>query len=51
MEVGGSLVIDDSQEVSPAAGTIRWTGVDFEAYNGADWVSLTDGAHCPSDRS
>jgi hypothetical protein len=28
---------------STTAGTIRWTGTDFEGYNGADWVSLTSG--------
>ena len=25
------------------AGTLRWTGVDFEGYNGSAWVSLTSG--------
>lgn len=29
---------------STAAGTIRWTGTDFEGYDGASWVSLTSGS-------
>jgi hypothetical protein len=28
---------------STTAGTIRWTGTDFEGYDGASWVSLTGG--------
>jgi hypothetical protein len=28
---------------STTAGTMRWTGTDFQGYNGADWVSLTGG--------
>lgn len=26
---------------TPSAGFIRWTGTDFEGYNGSAWVSLT----------
>jgi hypothetical protein len=29
---------------STTAGTIRWTGTDFEGYDGASWVSLTSGS-------
>ena len=29
--------------VSSTAGAIRWTGADFEGYDGTDWVSLTGG--------
>jgi hypothetical protein len=28
---------------SATSGAIRWTGLDFEGYNGTDWVSLTGG--------
>jgi hypothetical protein len=28
---------------SAVSGAIRWTGIDFEGYNGTDWVSLTGG--------
>ena len=28
---------------STTAGTIRWTGTDFEGYDGATWLSLTTG--------
>ncbi len=29
---------------STTAGSLRWTGSDFEGYNGTDWVSLTSGS-------
>lgn len=28
---------------STSAGTLRWTGADFEGYDGSQWVSLTGG--------
>ncbi|RMG98091.1 MAG: tail fiber domain-containing protein, partial [Chloroflexi bacterium] len=37
----GSLTIGNSS--STLAGTLRWTGTDFEGYDGASWVSLTMG--------
>lgn len=48
MEVGGSLVIGNSQEANPSPGTIRWTGSDFEAYNGLTWVTMTGGHTAPA---
>lgn len=42
--IGGHLKIGGSQLVQPASGTIRWTGVDFEGYNGFEWISLTGAA-------
>lgn len=30
-----------------AAGTLRWTGADFEGYDGSGWVSLTGGSASP----
>ncbi len=42
-QVDGAIQVGDSHDESPAAGTMRWTGLDFEVYNGARWVSLTDG--------
>ncbi|GAB3883470.1 hypothetical protein [Spirosoma agri] len=33
-----------SNTTSAVAGTIRWTGADFEGYNGSAWVSLTQAA-------
>ena len=29
---------------STASGTLRWTGTDFEGYDGSEWVSFTQGA-------
>ncbi len=38
----GGLTVGNSSSV--VAGTIRWTGTDFEGYDGASWVSLTSGS-------
>ena len=38
--VGGKIKIGDDA-VSPSAGAIRWTGSDFEGYNGTKWQSFT----------
>lgn len=42
-QVDGAIQVGDSHNESPEPGTMRWTGLDFEVYNGARWVSLTDG--------
>ena len=39
VEASGGVTVGDT--ASPAAGTIRWTGQDFEGYTGEKWVSLT----------
>jgi hypothetical protein len=41
LDVDGAIRIGNTTNTN--AGTIRWTGTDFEGYNGADWVSLTNG--------
>jgi len=41
LEVEGAIIIKNSEDQSPAPGTIRWTGSDFEGWNGQRWVSLT----------
>lgn len=41
LEVNGRIVVGDSV-VTPVAGAIRWSGTDFEGFNGTTWVSLTD---------
>ena len=38
--VRGKIKIGDDA-VSPSAGDIRWTGSDFEGYNGTQWQSFT----------
>lgn len=52
--VEGAIVIADNEETNPIAGTIRWTGQDFEGFDGATWRSLTCGCDpdvaCPDDR-
>lgn len=40
VEVEGAIIIKNS-EATPAPGTIRWSGSDFEGWNGQRWVSLT----------
>lgn len=41
MVIDGAIVIQNSEADPPAAGTIRWTGSDFEGFDGIEWVSLT----------
>jgi|GEM_PF-4651597 len=41
LEVEGAIVISDNEAQAPAAGTIRWTGQDFEGFDGTEWKSLT----------
>lgn len=48
LRTGGALTIDNQLTVgnddgSPAAGAIRWTGLDFEGYDGSTWSSFTSG--------
>lgn len=41
LEVQGAIVISDNTDPNPAPGTIRWTGTDFEGFDGTNWLSLT----------
>ncbi len=42
LEVEGAINIQDVSDSSNVAeGTIRWTGTDFEGYDGTTWYSLT----------
>jgi hypothetical protein len=42
LDVNGAIRIGNT--ATSNAGTIRWTGSDFQGYNGTAWVSLTSGA-------
>lgn len=44
MEIEGAIQIGNSVDPMPHPGTIRWTGADFEGWNGLAWVSLTGNA-------
>lgn len=39
LDIQGAVRLGDTATTNP--GTIRWTGSDFEGYNGSEWVSLT----------
>jgi formylglycine-generating enzyme required for sulfatase activity len=41
LEVAGAVKLGNTANSAPAAGTIRWTGMDFEGFTGSGWVSLT----------
>jgi len=41
LEVEGAIIIDNNDDPNPVAGTIRWTGTDFEGFDGTNWLSLT----------
>lgn len=43
LTVEGAVILGDSEDANPAAGTIRWTGTDFEGWTGSRWISLTSG--------
>jgi hypothetical protein len=43
LEVAGQIKIGKDDSVTSTAGTIRWSGTDFEGYNGTEWKSLTSG--------
>lgn len=42
VEIEGAVTIGDAT-TDPAPGTIRWTGTDFEGWDGEEWISLTKG--------
>lgn len=44
LEVQGEIKIGSSSIENPTPGTIRWTGSDFEGWNGVIWISLTGNA-------
>jgi hypothetical protein len=39
LDIAGGIRIGDSSGIFP--GVIRWTGNDFEGYDGKEWISLT----------
>lgn len=41
LKIEGAIVISNSQKTIPDSGTVRWTGIDFEGWTGAKWISLT----------
>ncbi len=43
LDVDGAIKIGNTGGLTPDAGTIRWTGTDFEGWNGDFWVSFTNG--------
>lgn len=41
LEVGGRIKLGNSIVIPSSAGILRWTGTDFEGYNGSNWKSMT----------
>ena len=41
LDVAGAIKIANTVNPTPTAGTIRWTGTDFQGYNGQTWLSMT----------
>jgi hypothetical protein len=41
LEIDGGMTIGNSKSVVPVPGTVRWTGDDFEGWNGTEWKSFT----------
>lgn len=42
LDVAGKIKVSNDTS-APQAGNIRWTGTDFEGYDGTEWKSLTSG--------
>jgi hypothetical protein len=49
LDVGGAIRIGNTSDLH--AGSIRWTGTDFEGYDGSGWSSLTSIPNIYSDGS
>lgn len=43
LSVEGAIILSNSEDATPEAGTIRWTGTDFEGWTGSNWISLSLG--------
>jgi len=43
LKIEGAIQIESNSNPNPEPGTIRWTGADFEGWNGVIWASLTCG--------
>ncbi|MBN1998945.1 hypothetical protein JW935_15405 [candidate division KSB1 bacterium] len=44
LDVNGAIHLGNTKASN--TGTIRWTGTDFEGYNGSSWLSLTETGSC-----
>ena len=42
MDLAGAIQIANTEAENPPPGTIRWTGKDFQGWNGEIWVSFTN---------
>jgi formylglycine-generating enzyme required for sulfatase activity/photosystem II stability/assembly factor-like uncharacterized protein len=47
LRAAGAITIGNTTNAIPPAGTLRWTGTDFEGFTGSNWVSLTGRAAPP----
>lgn len=43
LHLDGRIIVGDGAE-DPETGAIRWSGTDFEGFDGTNWVSMTGGA-------
>ena len=41
LELEGAVILSTTDNPTPQPGTIRWTGSDFQGWNGIIWISLT----------
>ena len=41
LDVDGALTIGTNTQVAPITGTVRWSGSDFEGWDGTEWKSFT----------
>ncbi len=48
LHVNGAILLSGAMN-TPVAGMLRWTGTDFEGYDGSEWLSLTPAAPSGSE--
>ncbi len=41
LDIDGAIIISNSESATPAAGTIRWNGQDFQGYDGTKWRTFS----------
>ncbi len=42
LELNGALILGNSSNVNPEAGTVRFNGSEFEGFDGINWISLEE---------
>jgi hypothetical protein len=44
IDIDGAIKIGTTENTAPVEGTIRWSGADFQGFDGSEWKSFTEGS-------